>query len=149
MYDKSSSDYHQFLTMAQFAEWFAPTAKEAETVRDFLAAHNLKVTGTDKYNLNVTAQGRVADAQAAFNTNIDRIMVRGKVHRVNASEPEAEGAAASLISSVQGLSDFEYQSHVSAAFNPETGRRMQDFRSPEPVPTDFSSARNACAHRKR
>lgn len=121
MYDKNSSNYHQFLTMAQFAERFAPTAKEAATVRDFLAAHNLKVTSTDKYNLYVTAEGRVADAQAAFNTNIDRIMVRGKVHRLNASEPKAEGAAGSLIATVQGLSDFEYRSHISAAINPETG----------------------------
>lgn len=121
MYDKSSSNYHQFLTMAQFAERFAPTAKEVTTVRNFLAAHNLKVTGTDKYNLYVTAEGRVGDAQAAFNTNIDRIMVSGKAHRVNASEPKAQGTAAALISSVQGLSDFEYRSHVSAAINPETG----------------------------
>lgn len=121
MYDNSSANYHQFFTMAQFAERFAPTAKEAATVRDFLAAHNLKVTSTDKYNLYVTAEGRVADAEAAFHTNIDRIMVSGKVHRLNTSAPTAEGAAGSLIASVQGLSDFEYRSHVSAATNPETG----------------------------
>jgi subtilase family serine protease len=121
MYEKNSSNYHQFLTMAQFAERFAPTAKEAATVRNFLAAHNLKITSTDRYNLYVTAEGRVADAQAAFNTNIDRMMVSGKVHRVNASEPKAEGAVGSLIATVQGLSDFEYQSHASAAINPETG----------------------------
>jgi subtilase family serine protease len=122
MYDKESANFHQFLTMAQFADRFAPTPKEVGMVRDFLAAHNLEVTSTDKYNLFVTARGRVADAQAAFNTQINRMMVRGKVHRINASEPKVHGAAASLISTVQGLSDFEYRSHVSAATNPETGK---------------------------
>jgi subtilase family serine protease len=121
MYDKSSSNYHQFLAMTRFAQMFAPSAKEVAQVGDFLTSHNLKVTSTDKYNLYVTAQGRVADAQAAFNTQINRMMVSGKMHHVNASEAAVAGPVGALISAVQGLSDFEYRSHVSAAINPETG----------------------------
>ena len=36
MYDKSSPSYHRFLTLKEFNKQFAPTAKDAATVRDFL-----------------------------------------------------------------------------------------------------------------
>ena len=127
MYDKSSANYHQFLTMAQFADRFAPTAKEAAAVRDFLTEHNLKVTSTDKYNLFVTAQGSVADAQAAFHVQINRVMVEGKVHRLNASEPAISEPAGTLISAVQGLNDFSYRPHVSLAINADTGEPYGTF----------------------
>lgn len=121
MYDKDSPNYHQFLTLEQYKTQFAPTAKEVATVRDFLSTHNLKVTSVDKLNHFVVAQGRIGDAQAAFSVKINRMMVNGVVHRVNASEPFIAGPAGALISTVQGLSDLSYRSHVSAAINPETG----------------------------
>jgi subtilase family serine protease len=121
MYDKSSPNYHHFLTMDQYKQQFAPTAKEAAVVRDFLAAHNMKVTSVDQNNHFVVAQGRVGDAQAAFNVQINRMMVNGEVHRVHASEPSVAGAPGALVSTVQGLSDLSYRSHVSAATDLETG----------------------------
>jgi subtilase family serine protease len=121
MYDKNSPNYHHFLTMDQYKQQFAPTAKEAAMVRDFLAAHNMKVTSVDQNNHFVVAQGRVGDAQAAFNVQINRMMVNGAVHRVHASEPSVAGPAGALVSTVQGLSDLSYRSHVSAATDLETG----------------------------
>src|SRR5271167_2002932 len=67
MYDKESPNYHQFLTLEQYKAQFAPSAKEAATVGDFLSTHNLKVTSVDKLNHFITAQGSIGDAQAAFN----------------------------------------------------------------------------------
>jgi len=124
MYDPDSPSYHHFLTLEQYKTQFAPTAKEAAAVSKFLASHNMKVTFVDKLNHFVMAQGRVGDAQAAFKVQINRTMVRGRVHRMNASEPSIEGPAGALISAVQGLNDLGYQSHVSAAFNPETGEPL-------------------------
>ena len=121
MYDPSSSNYHQFLTMAQLAAQFGPSPQDVSTVRAFLAAHNLKVTSTDPYNLYVTAQGSVADAQAAFNTQVNRVMIGGKAHHLNKPEATVGGPVGALISAVQGLNDLEYRSHVNAAVNPETG----------------------------
>lgn len=121
MYDKDSSNYRHFLTTEQYKSQFAPSAKEVATVRDFLAAHHLTVTSVDKWNHFVVAQGSVGDAQAAFSVQINRMMLSGRTHRVNASEPSVAGPAGSLISAVQGLSDLNYRSHVSAAINPETG----------------------------
>ena len=122
MYDKSSPNYHQFLTPAKFKAQFAPTAKEAGVVRDFLAAHNLKVTSIDRNNHFVMAQGRVGDAQTAFNVQMNRTTVNGEVHRVSTSAVSVNEPAGALISSVQGLSDLRYRSNAIPAKNPETGK---------------------------
>jgi subtilase family serine protease len=121
MYDKSSPNYHRFLTMSEFKKQFAPTAKEAATVRDYLNAHNMKVTSIDKNNHFVVAQGRVADAQTAFNTQINRMMINGVAHHVNTAPPTIAGPAAALVSTVQGLSDLSYHANVKPGVNPETG----------------------------
>jgi subtilase family serine protease len=121
MYDKTSSNYHQFLTVEQFKAQFAPTAKEAGVVRDFLAAHNMKVTSTDANNHFVVAQGRIGDAQAAFNVQINRVMVKGVMHRVSSSAASVTGPASALVSTVQGLSDLGYQTNVNPAVDLDTG----------------------------
>ena len=134
MYDDSSPTYHQFLTPAQFKQQFAPSAKDVANVTSYLAGYNLKVTSVDKWNMFVTATGTVANAQRAFNTEINNVMLNGKMHRMNASEPTASGAAASLISAVQGLNDLGYKNHVSAAVNPETGAPFAGVSPSQPGP---------------
>ncbi|HKW17303.1 MAG TPA: S53 family peptidase [Terriglobales bacterium] len=125
MYDKNSPNYHHFMTAAQYKANFAPTAKETSTVRSFLASHNLTVSRTDLHNHFVVASGRVGDVQKAFNTQINRVMVNGRMHRTNVSEPSITGAAASLVNSVGGLSDLEYQSYAKPKMDLETaGRRI-------------------------
>jgi subtilase family serine protease len=121
MYDKSSPNYHKFLNMKEYKEQFAPTDKDLKTVKDFLGAHNMKVMSTDKHNHFVIAQTKVGDAQKAFNTQINRVMVNGQMHSMNASEATVTDAvAAPMVAAVQGLSDLSYKAYVSAAVDPET-----------------------------
>jgi subtilase family serine protease len=82
----------------------------------------MKVSMIDQNNHFVVAQGRVGDAQATFNVQINRVMANGAVHRVSASEASVTGPAGALVSMVQGLSDLEYQTNVSLAANPATGQ---------------------------
>jgi subtilase family serine protease len=122
MYDKSSPNYHKFLTMNEFQKRYAPTAKDTAKVRDFLTTHNMKVTSIDRQNHFVVAQGRVGDAQVAFNTKINRMMVNGVARHATTSRPTiADPATASLVSTVQGLNDLAYRANVSRALNPDTG----------------------------
>ena len=121
MYDKTSPNYHKFLTMKEFKTQFAPMAKDIATVRNFLAAHNMKVSSIDRNNHFIVAQGSVGDAQTAFNTKINRVMVNGVMRHATISAPSiSEPATSALVSTVQGLSDLAYQANVSPAVNPET-----------------------------
>ena len=122
MYDASSPNYHHFLTKDQYQSQFAPSAQDAAQVRSFLASHNLKVTSTDKTNHFVVAQGRVGDAQAAFNVKINRAMVNGAMHRVTSSEPAVIGSASTVVAAVTGLSDLKYEAYASPAIDLESGQ---------------------------
>jgi subtilase family serine protease len=121
MYDKSSSNYHRFLTLEQYHANFAPTAQEAAVVRDFLAARNLTISSADKNNHYISAQGRVADVQDAFKVQINRFKINGEIHRANLTEPAIEGPASTLVAAVQGLNDLRYQSYARRPINPDTG----------------------------
>src|SRR5580698_4365778 len=87
MYDKTSPNYHKFLTMKEFKTQFAPMAKDIATVRNYLAAHNMKVSSIDRNNHFIVAQGSVGDAQTAFNTKINRVMVNGVMRHATISAP--------------------------------------------------------------
>src|SRR5271156_30124 len=121
MYDPSSANYHHFLTMKEYTEEFAPSAKDMAQVHAFLAGHNMVVTSTDKANHFVVARTTVGDAQKAFNVQINRVMVNGVVHSMADSEATVSGAVAPLVATVQGLSDMSYRANVSVASDPETG----------------------------
>ena len=122
MYLKGSPSYHQWFTHERYQADFAPTAENANTVRSFLEAHNLKVSGIDRFNHFVTAEGRVGDVQKAFQVQLNRYAVNGKVVRANASDPVIEGPAGALVSSVQGLTYATYQPHIRHLVDPETGK---------------------------
>jgi subtilase family serine protease len=122
MYDSASPNYHKFLTLKDFKAQFAPSAKDAATVRDYLTSHKMKVTSIDKNNHYIVAQGSVADAQTTFHTKINRMMVNGAIHRVNDATPSVTGPAAALVSTVQGLSDLTYHANVRPGANPDTGK---------------------------
>jgi subtilase family serine protease len=81
----------------------------------------MKVMSTDRNNRFVVAQGKVGDAQTAFNTKINRVMVNGEVHRSITAAASVSGPAAELVATVQGLSDLRYRANVKPSTNPETG----------------------------
>ena len=122
MYDRNSPNYHHWLTLNEYKTRFAPTAAELSIVRQYLAAHNLHVVATDKFNHYVTVRGSVADVQRAAGVQINRISVNGQEHRAPSSDHAIAGPVGKLVSAVQGLSDFNYKSHSSRAIDPDTGK---------------------------
>jgi len=122
MYDRNSPNYHHWLTLNEYKTGFAPTAAELSLVRQHLAANHLQVVATDKLNHYVTARGTVADVQRATGVQLNRISINGQAHRVPTSEPNIPGAVGKLVSAVQGLSDFGYNSHVTRPIDPATGK---------------------------
>ena len=67
LYDRSSPDYHHFLTVEQFTNQFGPTADDYQAVVSFVQARGLTVTGTPVNRLVVPVAGLAAQINAAFN----------------------------------------------------------------------------------
>jgi subtilase family serine protease len=127
LYDPKSPLYQQWLTPAQYATRFGPTAQEATVVKDFLASHGLAVTSAHQNHFYVNAQGSVADLQKAFNVQINRFSVNGKTLYSNTSNASIAGPAAAFVSSVQGLHPVAMTPRSVRPVDPETGQPFPEM----------------------
>jgi subtilase family serine protease len=114
LYDPKSPSYRHWLSRSQIAARFAPTAEEANTVKEFFASHNLKVVTVGGNNFFVRARGTVGDVEAAFHVQLNNYQVQDKIIRANASDPFVEGLAGPLVRAVSGLDSGEYEHPVMA-----------------------------------
>ena len=71
LYDPSSPDYHQFLSVEQFAEEFAPAPEDYQAVVDFVRANGLTVTDAPANRMIVPVSGSVAQVEKAFNVRMN------------------------------------------------------------------------------
>lgn len=142
MYQKGSPNYHRWLTRDEYKAKFAPTAQDALTVRNFLEAHNLKVSAIDRNNHFVTAQGKVGDVQNAFKVQINRYSIRGEIYRGNTADPEIEGPAGALVSAVQGFTHGTYKPYIKRRVDPESGKPYPLFPLAAASPNGLFFSRN-------
>ncbi len=122
MYTPGSPNYEKWLTPAQYASRFAPSAAESQAVQDFLKSHNLQVTYVHQNNYYINAKGTVSDVQKAFNVQIHRYNVNGRATYSNTADASVSGAAAPYIAVVQGLHPMAMNSHARLPINPDTGQ---------------------------
>ena len=66
LYDPTSPDYHQFLSVAQFTEEFGPTVEDYQAVVNFAKANGFTVTDTPVNRRLVDIKGTVAQIESAF-----------------------------------------------------------------------------------
>jgi len=109
LYDRTSSNYRQFLKHSQIAARFYPTTEEAKTVQQFFESNSLKVVRVGPDNFYVRARGTVADVEAAFHVQLNHYQVRDNVLRANASDPYVDGAAAPLVRAISGLDSGQFE----------------------------------------
>jgi subtilase family serine protease len=109
LYDSASPNYRHWLTSKGIAARFAPTADEANTVRQFFTEHNLTVVKSGPDNFYVRARGTVGDVEKAFHVQLNNYQVRGKTIRANDGDPYVEGAAGALVRAVSGLDTTGYE----------------------------------------
>ena len=114
IYDPTSPNYRHFLTVKDIATRYAPTAHEAQLVRQFVEAHNLKVVKTGANNFYVRARGTVGAVQTAFHVQLNKYQVGTQTLRANAGDPSVDGAAGPLVRAISGLDSGEF-THPSVA----------------------------------
>lgn len=139
LYDPSSSHYHAWLSFSQIVADYAPTVEEAETVKNFLSAHNLAIVLTDPNNFFVEARGTIAQVSAAFHVQISNFNVRGQVIRANTSDPYVDGAAAALVHHVSGLSNQRSENLIREKYTPRGTSQPLITQSTPPLTSVFSS----------
>ena len=108
LYNRDSPNYRHWLTKAEYASKYAPTAAEANIVKQFFASNHLNVIKTGPDNSYVRATGTVAAVNTAFHVSLNNYNVNGQVVRANSEDPYVSGPAAALVNSVAGLDTLAY-----------------------------------------
>jgi pseudomonalisin len=140
MYTPGSATYRHFLTPAQYAASYAPTAAQINTVTSYLRGAGLTNVAVATNKQLVTADATVATASKAFNTGFSNYRFNGKTIYTNAAVASVPTALGRLVSSVVGLSDLALPTpHPAAAKKAAAGTPALDGITPK----DFQTTYNA------
>ena len=104
--DKSSANYHKWLTPDQFGQEFGPADSDIQAVTSWLQSHGLQVARVSKGRVMIEFSGTAAQVQETFHTAIHKYAVNGEAHWANASNPEIPAALAPIVAGVHTLHNF-------------------------------------------
>ncbi|MGH9718020.1 MAG: S53 family peptidase [Candidatus Acidiferrales bacterium] len=117
--DKSSPDYHKWLTPAQFGAEFGPADQDVQTVTSWLQSQGFTVNNVSKGRTVIDFSGSAGEVQSAFHTAIHRyVLPNGKQHWANSTDPEIPVALAPVVAGIRSLNNFFPKPHHVAAFHP-------------------------------
>ncbi len=129
--DKSSPNFHKWLTPEQFGAQFGPADADIQIVTQWLSSQgfqNIKI-GPGRTVIEFT--GDAGQVRSAFHTSIHQFMVRGELHNANVSDPQIPAALAPVVKGVMGLHDFRHKSfrHVAQNFHRDHAVATRNARS--------------------
>ena len=130
--DPHSPSYGKYLTSNQFRARFAPSASDTAKVQNWLRSQGFDVQYTPKNNHYVSAQGTVAQLQAAFNTQFAMYDVRGATVRAPSTDVSVPSQLAAIVRGVYGLDDSAYFIHPYARVDKDAPP-SEGFRNAPPL----------------
>jgi subtilase family serine protease len=148
--DPGSSSYGRYLTPSEFRRRFASAQAQVGAVQSWLRSQGFKVNYTPANNHYVSAEGTVAQAQAAFGAQFGMYAVHGQTVRSPSADIAIPNALAGSVTGVVGLDDsavFVQTDHVvdknappSAGFRnaPPLSAYWAELVSPYAYPAGFT-----------
>lgn len=104
--DRSSVNYHRWLTPEQFGDRFGLSRSDYNEVVSWIEAQGLHVENIARARNWVSFSGSARQVQRAFHTEIHRYVVDGETHYANATELRIPAVLQDLVNGVRGLDDF-------------------------------------------
>jgi len=104
--DRSSPNYHRWLTPEQFADRFGLSRSDLSTAANWLEAQGFTVTDLARGGNYIAFSGTATQVEAAFHTQIHHYVVNGQTHYANATEPSIPSALAGEVTAVGSLHNF-------------------------------------------
>jgi subtilase family serine protease len=104
MHTKGSSNYHRWMTAAQFSEKFGASKEDVEKITGWLTAQGFHVNVA--YPALIDFSGTAGQVHAAFRTAIHNLDVKGVSNIANMSDPQIPAALAPAVVGIVSLNDF-------------------------------------------
>jgi subtilase family serine protease len=104
--DKSSPNYHHWLTPEEFGQRFGPSDADIQTISSWLASHGFQINSVAKGRNVIEFSGNASQVREALHTEIHRYVVNGEEHWANASDPQIPAALTPVVAGVNTLHNF-------------------------------------------
>jgi hypothetical protein len=104
--DKSSPNYHKWLTPDQFGKQFGPADQDMQVVTSWLQSHGFEIGSVAKGRTMIEFSGTAAQVQEALHTSIHKYLVHGEEHWANATDPQIPTALTPVVVGVHTLHNF-------------------------------------------
>jgi hypothetical protein len=105
--DKSSPNFHKYLTAEQWNARFAPSAADEQTVIDWLTANGMTVTKRYPNRLVVDAEGTSQVVEKAFAVQLNSYKVGAETEFSNDRDPVIPAHLSGILRSVGGLNSIQ------------------------------------------
>ncbi len=110
--DKTSKNFHAWLTPDQFGKQFGPADSDVQAVTDWLTSRGFSEIKVSPGRMRVEFSGNVGQVRNAFHTDVHHFMVNGKMHMAAVSDAQIPAALAPVVAGVVSLHDFRPKAHA-------------------------------------
>jgi subtilase family serine protease len=104
--DRTSPNFHKWLTPEEFGQQFGPSDQDIATVTYWLESHGFVVSAASKGRQIIEFSGTAGQVAEAFKAPIHEFMVNGEQHFANANDPSIPKALVSVVGGISSLNDF-------------------------------------------
>ena len=124
IHQKSSANYHKWLTPDQIGQQYGPADSDVQTVTAWLQSQGFTVGKLSRAKSTIEFSGTAGQIKSAFATQIHKYVVNGQTHYANATNPQIPTALAPVVSGVVRMNDFRPKAQLkqqgAATYNPAT-----------------------------
>jgi subtilase family serine protease len=105
--DRTSANYHKWLTPEQFGSQFGPTETDIQTITSWLESQGFHVNKVANGRNMIDFSGTAGTVQSALHTTIHKyVYANGVQHWANSTDPQIPAALANAVIGVDRLNDF-------------------------------------------
>ena len=108
---KSSPNYHKWLTPEQFGKLYGPVDSDIAVIVAWLESHGLKLEQVSTGRTNIAFSGTVSQVEEAFHTKIHSFQTADRQFYSNVSDPSIPAALAPVVKGVANLDTIRPRPH--------------------------------------
>jgi subtilase family serine protease len=104
--DRTSPNFHKWLTPAEFGREFGPSDQDIQTVTSWLTSHGFQINNVGTGRTIIQFSGTAGQVEEALHAPIHKFVVNGEEHWANANDPEIPTALTPVIAGIRSLHNF-------------------------------------------
>jgi subtilase family serine protease len=138
LHNPKSSNFHKWMTAADFGKNFGVAESDIETVKAWLQSHGFTVNSVYPNGMTIDFSGQAGQVRRAFHTAIHHLDVDGTPHVANVNDPQIPEALAPVVAGVVSMHDFQPHTMKRAKYTFQSGGFTNQALVPEDLATIYN-----------